>query len=132
LPPVGLVSIGCVPSQPFERGLLAVGVALQLLPLALLPFLPTQDGPSHQALAFALRAWERPEAATLRHYLVKNPQATNWFVFFLQARVLGFLSTLWAEKAIVGAYVVMLPLGLRYAARAVDPMAGFLGIVALP
>src|SRR5581483_6048575 len=43
-----------------------------------------------------------------------------------------FLSTLWAEKAIVGAYVVMLPLGLRYAARAVDPMAGFLGIVALP
>ncbi|HEV8629803.1 MAG TPA: hypothetical protein VGV61_05750, partial [Thermoanaerobaculia bacterium] len=107
--------------------LLAAVVVVQLLPLLLLPYLPTQDGPSHQALDFALRVWERPEGAPLRHYLVRNPEALpNWFVFFLQAKVLAFLPQLVAEKVLVAGYVVLLPLALRYALRGVDRDAGFL------
>ncbi len=116
-----------------ESLLLAAVVALQLLPLLLLPYLPTQDGPSHQALAYALRVYERPQAAPLREYLVPNAEALpNWFVFFLQARVLAWLSTRAAETVLVAAYVVLLPLALRYALRGVDPGAGFLAALGLP
>ena len=116
-----------------EWFILAVVIAAQLLPLLLLPYVPTQDGPSHQALAYALRVYDRPEGAPLREYLVPNDEALpNWFVFFLQARVLAFVSVAAAEKILIAAYVVLLPLGLRYASRAVDPRAGFLAVLGLP
>jgi hypothetical protein len=114
-----------------EGTLLMLVIAAQLLPLVLLPFVPTQDGPSHQALAYALRVWERPEGAPLREVLEHNDEALpNWFVFFLQAKALAFLSTQAAEKVLIAAYVVLLPLGLRYALRAVDRQAGFLAVLA--
>jgi len=113
--------------------LLAVVIAAQLLPLVLLPYVPTQDGPSHQALAYALRVYDRPEGAPLRQYLMRNSEALpNWFVFFLQAKVLAFVSVAAAEKILIAAYVVLLPLGLRYALRAVDREAGFLAALGLP
>ena len=37
-----------------------------------------------------------------------------------------------AEKALVAAYVVLLPLALRYALRGVDPRADWLAVVAVP
>lgn len=117
----------------FELLLLGAVVAAQLLPLVLLRYLPTQDGPSHQALAYAMRVIDRPEGAPLREYLMANDEALpNWFVFFLQAKVLAFLSVRAAEKVLVAAYVVLLPLGLRYALRAIDSNAGFLAALSLP
>jgi hypothetical protein len=116
-----------------ELTLLAVVIVVQLLPLVFLLRLPTQDGPSHQALAYAMRVVDRPEGAALRQYLEHNDEALpNWFVFFLQARALGFVSTAAAEKLLVAAYVVLLPLGLRYALCAVDRDAGFLAALGLP
>ena len=116
-----------------ELLVLALVIAAQLLPLVLLPYLPTQDGPSHQALAYALRVYDRPEGAPLRQYLMRNDEALpNWFVFFLQAKALAFLSVNAAEKVLVAAYVVLLPLGLRYALRGVDRDAGFLAALGLP
>lgn len=116
-----------------EPLILGVVIAAQLLPLLLLPYLPTQDGPSHQALAYALRIYDRPEGASVREYLVRNSEALpNWFVFFLQAKLLGFLPVLLAEKVLVAAYVVLFPLGLRYALRGVAREAGWLAALGLP
>jgi hypothetical protein len=116
-----------------ELLVLAFVIAAQLLPLLLLPYLPTQDGPSHQALAYALRVYDRPEGAPLRQYLMRNDEALpNRFVFFLQAKALAFLSVNAAEKVLVAAYVLLLPLGLRYALRGVDRSAGFLAALGLP
>src|SRR5437016_1926972 len=114
--------------RDFAEGLLLVAVlAAQLLPLLLLPEIPTQDGPSHRAVAYALRIWDQPAAAPLRQYFVRNAEALpNWFVFFLQAKVLAFVPLAVADKLLIAAYVVMLPLALRYALRAVDRDAGFL------
>lgn len=113
--------------------LLGIVIAAQLLPLVLLPYVPTQDGPSHQALAYALRIYDRPEGAPLRQYLERNSEALpNWFVFFLQSKVLAFVSVAAAEKILIAAYVVLLPLGLHYALRAVDRDAGFLAALGLP
>jgi hypothetical protein len=109
---------------------------LLILHLALVwafPFLPTQDGPGHQAVAFILRQYDRPEAGLLRQYYLPNREALpNWFIFFLMSRALGFLSVPMAEKVLVSAYVLLLPLSARYALRAVDPRSTFLAVLAFP
>ena len=110
--------------------------ALLILHLALVwafPFLPTQDGPGHQAVAFILRQYDRPEAGLLRQYYLPNREALpNWFIFFLMSKALGFLSVPMAEKVLVSAYVLLLPLSARYALRAVDPRSTFLAVLAFP
>lgn len=116
-----------------EALLFWVLLILHLAPLWLLPFIPTQDGPSHQALAFILRQYDRPEAGLLREYYLPNREALpNWFFFFLMSRVLGFVSIPMAEKLLLTAYVLLLPLSVRYTVRAIDPRAGFLAVLAFP
>jgi hypothetical protein len=109
---------------------------LLILHLALVwafPLLPTQDGPGHQAVAFILRQYDRPEAGLLRQYYLPNREALpNWFIFFLMSRALGFLAVPMAEKVLVSAYVLLLPLAARYALRAIDPRATFLAVLAFP
>lgn len=108
-------------------------LAFHLLPIWIFPFIPTQDGPGHQAVAFILRQYDHPAAGLLRQYYLPNQEALpNWFIFFLMGRVLGFVSVPMAEKILLTAYVLLLPLAARYALRAIDPRAGFLAVLAFP
>jgi hypothetical protein len=108
-------------------------LALHLALIWAFPIIPTQDGPSHQALASILRQYDEPEAGLLREYFLPNPEAVpNWFVFFLMSRVLSFVSLPLAEKILLTAYVLLLPLSVRYALRAIDPRSAFLSVLAFP
>jgi hypothetical protein len=108
-------------------------LALHLLPIWLFPFVPTQDGPGHQAVTFILRQYDHPAAGLLRQYYLPNREALpNWFIFFLMGRVLGFVAVPVAEKILLTAYIFLLPLSARYALRAIDPEAGFLAVLAFP
>ena len=121
------------PRSRGERLLLALLIAAHLAPLLVLPALPTQDGPSHQALSYALRIWDEPEATPLQRYLERNEEAVpNWFVFLVEAELLRPLSLQAAEKALLAGYVVLLPLALRWALRGVHPDAGFLAVLGVP
>jgi hypothetical protein len=106
---------------------------LHLLPIWVLPLIPTQDGPGHQAVAFILRQYDRPEAGLLREYYLPNREALpNWFIFFLMSRVLGFVPVPAAETILLSAYVLLLPLSVRYALGAIDPRARFLSVLSFP
>jgi hypothetical protein len=108
-------------------------LALHLLPLWVFPFIPTQDGPSHQALTFILRQYDHPGAGLLRQYYLPNREALpNWFIFFLMVKALGLVTVPVAEKLLLSAYVLLLPLSARYALRAIDREAGFLALLAFP
>ena len=108
-------------------------LALHLLPIWIFPFIPTQDGPGHQAVTFILRQYDHPAAGILRQYFLPNQEALpNWFIFFLMGQVLGFVSVPLAEKILLTAYVLLLPLAARHALRAIDPRAGFLAMLAFP
>jgi hypothetical protein len=108
-------------------------LALHLLPVWVYPFIPTQDGPGHQALAFILRQYDLPEAGLLRQYYLPNREALpNWFIFFLMSKALGFVAIPVAEKILLTAYVVLFPVSVRYALRSIDPRAGFLAVLAFP
>lgn len=113
-----------------EEWLFAALILLHLLPIWLLPFAPTQDGPAHLSMAHALRQYGSPEGLYLREYFVPNQEAIpNRFVFFLLADVLRFLSLPTAEKVLLSAYVILLPLSARYALR---PRARFLAFLSFP
>lgn len=116
-----------------ERALFVALLVLHLLPIWLLPFAPTQDGPAHLSLAQALRLFDRPAGALFHEYLLPNHEAIpNWFVYFLFTRGLGFLSLPMAEKVLLSAYVLLLPVSVRSALRAVRPGAEALAVFAFP
>jgi hypothetical protein len=123
-----------VPRRPSSEALLFwILLVLHLLPVWIFAYTPTQDGPGHQAVTAILRQYDLPGAGLLRQYYLPNREALpNWLIFFLMGRVLGFMTVPGAEKIVLTAYVLLLPLAARYALRAVDPRAGFLAVLAFP
>jgi hypothetical protein len=119
-----------------EDVLFAVLLVLHLIPIWAFRFFPTQDGPGHQAVSFILRQYASPDAGLLRRYFALNREALpNGFIFFLTNRVLGFLAVPAAEKVLLSAYVLLLPLSVRYALRGIDRGArrsGFLAVLSFP
>ena len=131
-----------MPPPPHRRisgeGLLfAILLILHVAPIWAFRFFPTQDGPGHQALAFILRQYDRPDAGFLRQYYALNREALpNEFIFFLMNHVLGFLPVPITEKVLLTLYVILFPLSVRYALRGIaNPginRAGFLAILSFP
>lgn len=116
-----------------EPLLFIILLALHLALLWAFSFIPTQDGPGHQAVAFILRQYDHPDAGLLRQYYLPNGEALpNWFIFFLMSRVLSFVSVPLAEKILLTAYVLLLPLSVRYALKSIDRRAAFLSVLSFP
>lgn len=116
-----------------ETLLFAALLVLHLVPVWTLRFFPTQDGPGHQAVANILREYDEPQGQVLREYYdVNETSLTNWFVFALLSHGLGFLPLPVAEKVLLSGYVLLLPLSVRYAVRAIRPDNGFLAVLAFP
>jgi hypothetical protein len=113
--------------------ILAAVIAVQLLPIWLLPYFPTQDGATHMTIARVLRDYEKPEAQVLRDVFELNDKAVpNRFIYFVLADVLRFVSVPVAEKILLSAYVILLPLAVRWAVAGVAPENAFLAVLALP
>ena len=135
---MGIILCDTIPAVPVRRPnpetlLFWALLVLHLLPVWIFSYTPTQDGPGHQAVTAILRQYDLPSAGLLRQYYLPNREALpNWFIFFLMARALGFLAVPVAEKVVLTAYVLLLPLSARYALRAVHPGAGFLAVLAFP
>ncbi len=109
---------------------LVVAVAVELLVLVLLPRVVTVDGPAHVLGGWVLAHPHDPLLS--RYYEIDLGPVPNLFTSVLLAGLLRVLGADDAEKALVAGYVVLLPLGLRYALRGVDPRAGWLAVVAVP
>lgn len=131
--PFALVS-DSPPSRRRQEGWLFAGLILiHLLPIWLVPFVSTQDGPAHLSMAHALRQIDEPGGSWLGETFQHNREAIpNWFVFTLLADVLGFLPLPLAEQVLLSAYVILLPLSARYALRSIRPQAGFLAVLVFP
>lgn len=122
------------PGRRRQEGWLFAGlILLHLLPIWLVPFVPTQDGPAHLSMAHALREIDEPGGGWLGETFQHNREAIpNWFVFTLLADVLGFLPLPLAEQVLLSAYVILLPLAARYALRSIRPQSGFLAVLTFP
>ena len=107
--------------------------AIALIPVWAFKYFPTTDGGAHVANADVLLQYFRPAGAVYRQYYELNhlpvPNALGHFVL---AILMSFLPPLVAEKCFISAYVLLLPLSVRYAAQGVRRSGGWLAVLAVP
>ena len=116
-----------------ERWFFLALVVLQLLPIWSVPYFPSDDGPSHVYNAIVMREYNRPDRAAFREYFqISRRPDPNWFGHLVLAGLTYVFSGATAEKILVSGYVLLLPLAVRYALRAVNPASGWLAILSLP
>jgi len=132
----GLVAVDQAPASGrtgAHRGadvLLAVAVAVEVAFVLAGPRLPTVDGPAHLLGATVLSApGSAPYDEFYRVHVFPSPNLSTELVL---AGLLRVFSPGVAERLLVAAYVVLLPLGLRYAVRSVRPGSEWLALAAVP
>lgn len=112
-----------------ECWLFAVLLVVQIVPLWLVPFLPTQDGPVHLEMAAILHRLEARNDAVTEHYLRLNlePQP-NWLIYVPLAASFEAVAPRYAEKLLLSLYALAFPLSALYAVRRLGgaPAAAFL------
>jgi hypothetical protein len=116
-----------------DRLLFFALLVLHVLPLWVFRFFPSQDGPAHLENAAILRDYHRPDRSLLpRFYTLSDRFHPNWFGHLALAGLMTVLPPLAAEKVLLTGYVILLPLGLRYALEGVRPGAGWLAVLGFP
>jgi hypothetical protein len=117
----------------WQVAVLLTVLAVQLVSLWTVRFVPTQDGPVHQEIATQLGELRKGTGGVIvRYYELNSRPEPNWLVYPLLealARDTGWAA---AEKLILSLYLVALPLALAFALMAIRRDAAFLAILALP
>lgn len=112
---------------------LGIGIAAHVGLIALLPVFVTVDGPAHLSSAAALRDVVLGTPGVHAAYVEWTPYPVpNMVPSFALAFLLAVLDPGSAEKLFLAMYVVVLPLALLYAVRAIRPENAILSLFALP
>lgn len=97
---------------------------IHLVPLVLLPFLVTHDGPTHVYNAYLVRSLLFDYQAPAAFFFDFNPQVIpNWISHFLLLVFSFFLSPALAEKLVIGIYLVSFPYAFRAFLLAINKKA---------
>jgi hypothetical protein len=125
--------VGVSARRPTAEGLVLAGVVLlQAVVVWSTRYFPSADGPAHvEGAAALLRLWSDEGGLVPRFYEL-GPLQPNWtghaLLALLQLLVPGWL----AEKALLTAYVALLPLSCRYALGAVPGSSPWLALLVAP
>lgn len=104
--------------------LLLAAIVVFLIPLWLFPHFPSQDGPNHLYSANILLRYGTPEGGLYRQfYEISARPDPNWLSHALLAGLLAPAPPAVAEKLLLTLYLILLPLGFRYALRSLRPGA---------
>lgn len=113
--------------------ILACMVVLQLATVWSFRFFPSQDGPAHVDSAHIISAYLSGDNARLdAFYDLRVEPLPNQLGHMVMAVLMLVLPPLVAEKILLSVYIVLLPLGVLYAARGVDRQSGWVALLALP
>ena len=108
-------------------------IGVHLLPVWILRYFPTQDGPSHVYIATVLGSYFDPRQELLRRYYTVNLALfPNWLTSLLLVGLLHGVSLVIAEKALISLYLVGLPLAVRYALRGLGKNALWASVLVFP
>jgi hypothetical protein len=120
-------------SAAMNRVVFYVLTVALLVPLWAFKYFPSQDGPLHQYNAVVLRDYDRPDRPAFREYFVPNPALVpNWLCPHILPVLAQWFSAAVAEKLVLSAYLILLPIGARYALSAIRPRGGLLALAILP
>jgi hypothetical protein len=116
-----------------ERLLFALMIVVQLIPIWAVTYLPTTDGAAHVGSAEAMRKMGDPSLTVFRkYYYVSSEPSPNLIGHLAVAGLMSFCSAVVAEKVLVSLYIVLFPLAVRYAVRAIRRSASPLAFLAFP
>ncbi len=108
-------------------------ILIHLIPIWAFTYLPTTDGPAHLANADILRKYNDPELEVFRkYYTISSTPSPNLAGHLLLLGFLKIVPPVLAEKLLLSLYIILLPLGLRYAARSIRPKSSWIGFLAFP
>jgi hypothetical protein len=117
----------------WQVALLLAVLAVEIVSLWTVRFVPTQDGPVHQEIAAQLAELRNGTGGLVARYYELNPRPEpNWLVYPLLGALARDTGWAAAEKFILSLYLMGLPLALAYALMAIRRDAAFLAILALP
>ena len=116
-----------------EGAIFAALTLLHLAPLWAFPYFPSTDGPIHLSIADVLVRYQSVETPSFRvFYEINGSIEPNSFIFGFLYLLMQAVPPLIAEKVLLSAYVVLVPLALRYAVTAAAPEAGILSLLGFP
>jgi hypothetical protein len=108
-------------------------LVLHLVPIWIITFFPTQDGPVHVHTASVLRYYFNPDfLAFQEYYTIRRSFDPNWIGHLLMGGLMYFFSPLVAEKLLLSFYVITLPLSIYYVLLAIDKNSVFLALLSFP
>ncbi len=93
-------------------------LALQLVPIWAVDYLPTQDGPWHLYTGYVLKNYSDPDLSAIRNFFVIDLKPlTNLFVPGVLYLLLDLASPEVAEKLLVSLYLLIFPFAAYFAVR---------------
>jgi hypothetical protein len=111
----------------------ALAAAVLLLPIWGFPYFLTEDGPTHVENAKILLDYGKPAHELLRTFYTLNLKPyPNWASHLALAALMSVTGPWLAEKLLLSAYVLLVPVAFRYALLAVRPAAAPLWPLILP
>ncbi len=108
--------------KSWEHRIFLVLTLLYLLPIWLVTYFPSQDGPSHVYNAVILKEYNNTESYPLfqQYYDLNLTPMPNWLSHAGMMLLMFVFSPLIAEKILVSGYVLLLLLGVWYFIGSVD------------
>ena len=108
-------------------------IIVHLIPIWIFKYFPSQDGPAHIENATIIREYNQPERSVFRKYYTFNKNFTpTWIGHLILAGLMYIVPLLVAEKIFISGYVVLLPLSVRYALKAIRQDTDFLAYLSFP
>jgi hypothetical protein len=108
-------------------------LAASVVPIWWFHYFPSQDGPAHLENTVILREYADPDRALLREfYAINTRPEPNWLGHLILGGLMTFVPILAAEKILLTGYLLLLPLSLRSAIKALRSDADFLALLVFP
>lgn len=122
-----------VTKQNLERLLFLTLLIVHLVPIWTFHYFVTLDGPAHVDNAAALRNYLQSEQTVLQEYYTLNLRLVpNWFTNVALAALMGIVSPITSEKIVISAYILLLPLSIRYALAGISEQAVSFSVLSFP
>jgi len=107
-------------------------VFLHVLPVLLIHFFVTHDGPSHVYNSFILNRLFSGDALTAEIFMLNPAPEPNWLGHFIMMAADNFFSGNISERILIGIYIVTFPIFFRSLVLVINPKAAWTSYLILP
>jgi hypothetical protein len=95
-------------------------ILIHIIPVWIVTYFPTQDGPSHLYNAKIMKEYNNPDYKFNEYYDLNLKVFPNWFSHAFLAGLMFVFPPLIAEKLLISIYIILFPLSLFYLINAVN------------